>query len=105
MIAACSHPDHSDRIRCVDRAVACDTDCACCRDEPLLDVVAAVFGGVGAISPSRLKSAVADIAKQCGCPLDESLYAAVGVILANDKANRVAASDFPIQDRLIRHSG
>lgn len=78
----CSHPDHSDRIRCVDRTVACGKDCACCLDEPLRDIVTAVFGGVGAISPARFKVAVADIAKQCGCPVDESLYAAVGMTLA-----------------------
>lgn len=81
-VAACSHPDHSGLIRCADRAVACDSNCACCLDEPLRGVVSAVFGGVAAISPAMFRDSVIDIATQCSCPVDDSLYAAVGVILA-----------------------
>ena len=79
----CAHPDHSPTIRCVDRAVACDANCPCCLDEPLRDIVAAVFGRSGAMSPALFRVAIADIAKQCGCPVDESLSAGVGMILAS----------------------
>ena len=80
--AACSHPDHSSHMRCVDRAVACDSNCACCLDEPLRNAVAAAFSGVGAMSPAMFRAAVGDIAEQCGCPVDEPLFAAVGMILS-----------------------
>lgn len=80
--ATCSHPDHVAETRCADRAVACSANCACCLDEPLRPVVAAVFGGVSAMSPALFRVAIADIARQCGCPVDESLYAAVVAMLA-----------------------
>jgi len=34
MTHKCTHPDHSDKETCADRAVSCHKDCHCCNGEP-----------------------------------------------------------------------
>ncbi len=62
-MATCTHPDHVDGVSCLDRAVGCAPDCACCLAPETIAHYAAqeIVGTLAALSDTQREQILTEL--------------------------------------------